>query len=463
MSHKLDQPEKNELLDLYSQEGSTISTLARHYNTSNPTVRKWLIAYDIERKSHTQASSEANRTKHDVYIPSREELSILYTENSIKFLEMYYGVGQKKIYEWLERYEIPKKTLSEACTTGKEKQHQAIQYTKNQLEQLYERDKPLAILADKLGVSYSHIRKLMKTHGIEVTKTWRSGPEISLYEYCKTTFAEYNWKHSDRKILEKLELDIVNHDLKLAIEYCGLYWHSEFYGGKNRNYHRDKFRECRAAGYNLITVFENDDPEKIVALLNKLHGKTKKVHARKCTIKSLSSQEASDFHQKHHLHGNHHSSIHYGLVSDSGELLMVISFGKSRFSKKYEYECVRMTCHSEYTVVGGASKLFTAFIREHNPSSIVTYSDLRFGMGNVYLHCGFEYMGMTQPNYWYFHRSSSERSSSRLSSRVKYQKHKLRNILEIFDDNLSEYQNMLANKFDRIWDCGNAKYIWTRD
>lgn len=463
MSRKIVAPSKDDLLNLYSREGSTISTLARYYDTSNPTVRKWLIAYDIERKTHAQASAEANRIKHEVDTPEKNELTALYAENSINFLEMCYGVGQCKIYEWLDQHEIPKKTLSESCITGKKKQHQAIQYTKDQLEQIYERDKPLAILADKLGVSYSHTKKLMKTHGIEVTKTWRSVPEISLYEYCKTTFAEYNWTHSDRKILEKLELDIVNHDLKLAIEYCGLYWHSEFYGGKNRNYHRDKFRECRAAGYNLITVFENDDLEKIKALLNKLHGRAGKVHARKCAVRTITSKEASAFHENHHLHGNNHSSIHYGLFDVNNVLLMVISFSKSRFSKKYDYECVRMTCHSEYTVVGGASKLFTAFIREHNPASIVTYSDLRFGMGNVYRHCGFKYFGMTQPNYWYFHRSSSERSSSRLSSRVKYQKHKLQNILENFDDNLSEYQNMLANKFDRIWDCGNAKYIWTRD
>lgn len=30
--------------------------------------------------------------------------------------------------------------------------------------------------------------------------------------------------------------------------------------------------------------------------------------------------------------------------------------------------------------------------------------------------------------------------------------------LEIFDENLTEYQNMLNNGYDRIWDCGNYKY-----
>ena len=40
---------------------------------------------------------------------------------------------------------------------------------------------------------------------------------------------------------------------------------------------------------------------------------------------------------------------------------------------------------------------------------------------------------------------------------MKYQKHKLKNLLQNFDPKLSEYENMIQNKFTRIWDCGNLK------
>lgn len=44
-------------------------------------------------------------------------------------------------------------------------------------------------------------------------------------------------------------------------------------------------------------------------------------------------------------------------------------------------------------------------------------------------------------------------------SRNKYQKHKLKNLLENFDPKLSEIENMVNNGFDRIWDCGNKVFV----
>ena len=35
-------------------------------------------------------------------------------------------------------------------------------------------------------------------------------------------------------------------------------------------------------------------------------------------------------------------------------------------------------------------------------------------------------------------------------------------ILKNFDPALSEWNNMVNNKFDRIWDCGNSKWIYTK-
>jgi len=44
-------------------------------------------------------------------------------------------------------------------------------------------------------------------------------------------------------------------------------------------------------------------------------------------------------------------------------------------------------------------------------------------------------------------------------SRMKFQKHKLSNILEYFDPKLTEWENMQLNGYDRIWDCGNYVYV----
>ena len=46
-----------------------------------------------------------------------------------------------------------------------------------------------------------------------------------------------------------------------------------------------------------------------------------------------------------------------------------------------------------------------------------------------------------------------------LQPRIKFQKHKLKNILEKFDEKLSEAQNMANNGYNRIFDCGNLVFV----
>jgi hypothetical protein len=46
-----------------------------------------------------------------------------------------------------------------------------------------------------------------------------------------------------------------------------------------------------------------------------------------------------------------------------------------------------------------------------------------------------------------------------LESRQKFQKHKLKDKLEVFNAELTEWHNMQNNGYDRIWDCGNMVFI----
>jgi len=450
-------PLKEELETLYLKEGSTISSVARHYSTSNPTLRVWLDGYGIPRKSHKQASAEANNRNRRITKPSKEELLQLYQENNIKSLEKYYGVGQQTIYDWLYSYDIDTKTLTEACKQGKQRQYKDIQFTKEFLDSQYERDKSISDLADKLGVSRTHIRNQLIANDIKIEPLepiWRSKAEIELHEFLAENFPEDEWLICDKRIINPFELDIVNVTKKIAIEYCGLYWHAEYSSGKKKDYHEKKYNLCAEKGYKLITVFESDNIDKVKKLLCKLLGKTKRVYARKTHIRKIDTNVAMSFHNEHHLHGALGAAYHYGLFHEQ-ELVMVGSFGKNRFSKNYEYECSRLTSHGNITVVGGLSKIFKYFIRQENPNSIVTFADLRFGNGKSYLNCGFVEVKSSPPNYWYF-----KKNTNMLFSRVKFQKHKLASILEDYNQNKTEFENMIDNRWDRIWDCGNAKYEW---
>jgi transposase len=450
-------PSKEELESIYLQEGSTISSVARHYSTTNPTLRSWLIKYEIPRKSHKQASTEANNRHRIDSKPTKKDLENLYSENNIKSLEKYYNVGQQTIYDWLTSYNIELKTLNEACKQGKERKYKDIYFNKEFLDAEYDRTKSISELAEKLNVSRSHIRQQLTINNIKIEPiepSWRSKAEIELYEFLVSNFPNDDWKSNDKTIINPFELDIVNFTKNIAIEYCGLYWHAEFSSGKKSNYHKNKYQSCKEKDFKLITVFESDDMEKVKKLLLKLLGKTEKIFARKTEIVQLDTKTAKQFHNDHHIHGFVGASYHCGLYYDK-KLVMAASFGKNRFSKNHEYECIRLTTHGNITVVGGVSKLFKHFIIEKKPKSIVTFADLRFGNGKSYLNCGFQEIEQTPQNYWYF-----KKSTNKLFSRVKFQKHKLKDILEEFDPDKTEFENMINNNWDRIWDCGNAKYIW---
>jgi very-short-patch-repair endonuclease len=63
--------------------------------------------------------------------------------------------------------------------------------------------------------------------------------------------------HSDWSILEKYELDFYIPSHNLAIEFDGIYWHSEIHG-KDKNYHLDKTKKCSEKDIKLLHIFENE-------------------------------------------------------------------------------------------------------------------------------------------------------------------------------------------------------------
>ena len=46
-----------------------------------------------------------------------------------------------------------------------------------------------------------------------------------------------------------------------------------------------------------------------------------------------------------------------------------------------------------------------------------------------------------------------------LYTRDRFQKHKLKDLLETFDERLTEEENMLENDYRKIYDCGNLVFV----
>ena len=439
---KYEMPSKEELEKVY--EGN-VRAAARQLKISEELTNKLIDDYNIKRIS----LSEALILKSDQNKPSKEELVDNYKTMSISELVSHYKIGHNKLMRWFKSYNIKVRPLGETAAIKHDMRHKNIKPSYDKLNEEYQRNN-IYELALLYGVSKYVISNWLVEYGINVD-TNKSRGETDLYEYCKSL--DDSFIQSDRKLIAPFEIDILSHKHKLCIEYCGIYWHSETLG-KTKQYHRNKYLKCKELGYTLLTVFESDDINKVRALIRTKLNKNSRIYGRNTLVKQITPKVSNEFHEKHHLSGMVGANVHLGLYYKDN-LVMVASFSKSRYNKKFEYECARMTSDSLYTVVGGASKLFKYFFTNYDVKSCITYADLRFGEGLVYTHCGFTRQKDSLPNYFYFNTNNYI-----LSSRVKYQKHKLSKILNNYDPLLSESDNMINNGYHRIWDCGNAVYTY---
>jgi DNA-directed RNA polymerase subunit RPC12/RpoP len=62
---------------------------------------------------------------------------------------------------------------------------------------------------------------------------------------------------NDRTAIKPYELDMYVPDFGVAVEYCGMYWHSVS-SGKTKQYHRGKYKLCEDNNIRLITVTDDD-------------------------------------------------------------------------------------------------------------------------------------------------------------------------------------------------------------
>ena len=264
-------------------------------------------------------------------------------------------------------------------------------------------------------------------------------------------------RERDRDVLDGKELDIYIPDKALAIEIDGIYWHSEA-SGKDKSYHLNKTKMCEEWGIQLIHIFEDEILYKgriVKSRLRAILGKTPyKIAARLCQVREVPSNLYSKFVEKYHIQGAVNTSIRLGLYYKN-RLVAVMGFNKSRFNKKYDYELMRYCTISSFNITGGAGKLLKYF-RKHYQGSIISYADKRWSNGSLYRSLGFTELEDSAPNYYYVKGNTRE-------SRQKFQKHKLENVLEVFDPELSEQQNMRKNGWSRIWDCGNKVFVLEND
>ena len=311
------------------------------------------------------------------------------------------------------------------------------------------------IKCKKHGLFRKTVKNHLKKQGCPKCKNKASKSEKDIYKFIKDRVYSEQF---NRSILDGQELDIYIPSKNIAIEFNGLYWHSDKF--KTNSYHVNKTKKCLSNGVRLIQIFEDEWEYKkdIVKsrLLNFLSITPVRMFARKLTIAEVPTPDAMIFLDENHIQGKVGAAVKLGLYHED-ELVSLMTFGRLRKNlgqshKEGSWELLRFCNKLNTTVVGGASKLLKFFEKSCKPIDVVSYADLRWSQGNLYEKLGFDKIHEAYPNYFYISRSAPKTRETRF----KYRKSIL--VKEGFDASKSEREIMRERGFNRIYDCGTIKF-----
>lgn len=295
------------------------------------------------------------------------------------------------------------------------------------------------------GISPNTIAVYARKFKTPIKNKSTSSYEREIKSYLKELNINYE---ENKRILNGKEIDIFVSENNLGIEINGCYWHTEK-NGKDKNYHLNKHNLAKEKGIELLQFYDNEIDKSfdiVKSILSTKLGKNNNIiQARKLNIKEISKKESEEFLNNNHLHGYIPSSINIGGYYND-KLVCVLSFNKTRFSKKYELELTRFAIQKFTSIRGAFEKLFSFFIKNHKPQSIISYCHIRLFSGQQYFKAGFNLSHTTPPGYFWY-------KPGKIVKRYQSQKHKL-------NTNLTEKQYMENQEYSRVWDCGQKVFVW---
>lgn len=286
-------------------------------------------------------------------------------------------------------------------------------------------------------------------------KRFVSRQESEVAEYIRSVY-DGPVETTVRRFPGIVELDIYLPDLRLGIEFNGVYSHSEA-NRRGKTYHSDKVEACAAQGIRLIQVWQDDWTERPAVVKNMLAHKVgtseqERIPARRANAEHVGKAEAKAFLECNHLQGFTGASYHLGLRS-AGVLIAVLSL--KRTGKPGELRLERYATSA--VVAGGQSKL----LRHAEKSvpdweTIITFADHEVSDGHLYEASGWVKDGVLRPDYKYL-------VGSRRVHKFNYRLARFRSDPSLeYVEGMTERELADLNGLYRVWDSGKTRYRYTR-
>lgn len=275
--------------------------------------------------------------------------------------------------------------------------------------------------------------------------------ERELLSYVKGIPGSEKVFSNDRSLVGK-EIDVYIPSLKVAIEFNGLYWHSEA-TGKDIDYHYEKWRKCKDKGVDLMIVWEDEWASKkdvVKRVINaKISSSTNRLDEDLIAL-PIDDETASRFMDQNHIYGHdENASLHFGLMNKDGTLMSVTSWrvhGTDLFLSR----------HSQTFFHEDGFQDILSFVKSYaalkSCNRILVVDNHHVSMSNIYEMSELENDGEIRPALMYVDSNKDVRHMMKYS---------------LIDENphltyipgKTEAELAQINNLHRIWDCGKTRYV----
>lgn len=406
-------------------------TNERRYGYSNP-------AKNPEIKSKISKSLQSEECQQKVQQTNLKRYGVSYASQSL-------DVQNKMKLTSLERYGVEYPTQ---CETVKSKMIKTLYNTRMQDPSIKQRSVEAihATCKERYGVDWPC--QLEQCRQASSAKSNINNKFKSICEsngiLLESEFHLGSYSYDFRLVGQNILIEI---DPTYTHNAIGNHWTSN---GLAYDYHKLKSELAESKSFRCIHIFDWDDWAKIIDIIRP----KQVVYARHCTILDVSSIDCDSFLNSYHLQNTcRGQTIRLGLYCD-GELIQLMSLGKPRYNKNYEWELLRLCSHPKYRVLGGASKLFKHFINTYEPNSIISYCDKSKFKGDVYSEIGMN-LKYTAPPAKVWSNGKQKITDNLLRQRGFDQIFHTK-----FGKGTSNEELMLKHGWLPVYDCGQAVYAW---
>ena len=131
-------------------------------------------------------------------------------------------------------------------------------------------------------------------------------------------------------------------------------------------------------------------------------------------------------------------------------MFFVLTIKKLNYNK---YEISRISNKTETIIENGLHLSWLYFLNKYKPKQVLIHVNKRYSNGNFLEKLNFKKINETQPNCFYFKSESCLINQDLFNTKKE---------LKLFNDQLSELENLKLNGFNKIWDCGNIIFEWKK-